>query len=443
LGVTTHTGSITITPGHTYWVTGQANHTTALASLAVYDPSNNCAQVGSSITTAPLDTGGQHGTGPAIGNNSGGSQAGQTSYFEKFVLDTTNATWPIPCSGVASLEQEGFRFRNDDGSETTATWVASQDVNATMALSTNKRLRMLINSTLDEPTITYQLEYKKSTDSVYSKVLTAAAGPTFQAAGTAVGGTSTVNIDWPTHQADDIGLLTCETAGGQPATLTDPMTFLAVTNSPQATGVTTAGTQITVWWARAFNSTMPTVRVADAGDHTYCVITTYRGVINHGTPWDITAGSVKAGATTTTTFDAVTTTVPNTLIVNIASRDTDSAAAAWSGWTNATTGAPTEQFDAGTTSGNGGGIGIATAAWATTGSSGATTATVSSSINAEMTIALKPNPANILITTSANIASSAATATTAQLAAPRARRQATSPLAASRTIPIPCPPSTS
>ena len=79
-------------------------------------------------------------------------------------------------------EQEGFRFRNDDGSETTATWKAAQDTNVTAPLTTNARLRMLINAVLDPPTVQFRLDYKKSTDSVYVPVLTAQPAATIPAA---------------------------------------------------------------------------------------------------------------------------------------------------------------------------------------------------------------------------------------------------------------------
>jgi hypothetical protein len=45
--------------------------------------------------------------------------------------------WPFACAAIlipageppaATLNQEGFRWRNDNGSETTATWIAAQDV---------------------------------------------------------------------------------------------------------------------------------------------------------------------------------------------------------------------------------------------------------------------------------------------------------------------------
>lgn len=71
------------------------------------------------------------------------------------------------------IEQEGFRFRADDGSETTATWLAAQDTNITRDISTNTRLRMLLSNTDSvADSAQYRLEYKKSSDSNYRKVVT-------------------------------------------------------------------------------------------------------------------------------------------------------------------------------------------------------------------------------------------------------------------------------
>jgi hypothetical protein len=64
-----------------------------------------------------------------------------------------------------ALELEGYRWRNDDGSQTTATWQENQDVASTFALDTPKRLRVLINATADPANAKYRLEYKKSTNS--------------------------------------------------------------------------------------------------------------------------------------------------------------------------------------------------------------------------------------------------------------------------------------
>jgi hypothetical protein len=59
-----------------------------------------------------------------------------------------------------SIEQEGFRFRNDDGSESAATWKADQDVNITLAADTAFRLRALLNATGDPASIGAQAEYR-------------------------------------------------------------------------------------------------------------------------------------------------------------------------------------------------------------------------------------------------------------------------------------------
>ncbi len=69
-----------------------------------------------------------------------------------------------------TLEQEGFRFRNDDGSEAAATWRQAQDVNDTIAKDTNIRLRVLVNATGDPASNQYQLEYRKVGTTPYSKL---------------------------------------------------------------------------------------------------------------------------------------------------------------------------------------------------------------------------------------------------------------------------------
>lgn len=78
------------------------------------------------------------------------------------------ASEPAIYSGpTPTLEQEGFRWRNDDGSETTATWAAAQDTDLSAAADVNKRLRVLINAANDPASSAFRLEYKKSTDSIY------------------------------------------------------------------------------------------------------------------------------------------------------------------------------------------------------------------------------------------------------------------------------------
>ena len=222
----------------------------------------------------------------------------------------------------------------------------------------------------------------------------AAAAVTFQAAGTAVNGTTGVGlaVPWPAHAQGDVALLFVESMAEQPVTLSVANGFTAVANSPQATGSGLVGTQLTVFWARATSAAMQPPVLNLPTDHVYARIVTYRGVINNGNPIDVTAGGVKATASTSVIVTGVTTTVPNTLIVQAVARHNDSAAAAFSAETNVNLTSITEQLDAGTANGNGGGLGVWSGTKAVAGATGNTTANVTSSINAFLTIALKPQP---------------------------------------------------
>ena len=76
----------------------------------------------------------------------------------------------IGASSTPTLEQEGFRFRNDDGSESAATWRQSQDTNDSVAVSTTMRLRMLINATNNPDAAHYKLQYRKVGDDTWMDI---------------------------------------------------------------------------------------------------------------------------------------------------------------------------------------------------------------------------------------------------------------------------------
>jgi len=70
---------------------------------------------------------------------------------------------PIFSGGIAtSLELEGYRFRNDDGSETTATWRQAQDTADSIGKNANIRLRPLIDATGVPPaSAAYTVQWRK------------------------------------------------------------------------------------------------------------------------------------------------------------------------------------------------------------------------------------------------------------------------------------------
>lgn len=62
---------------------------------------------------------------------------------------------------AAPIEQEGFEFRNDDGSESTATSVAAQDTQISRSKNTNTRVRAVVNPSSQTAPYKYQLECRK------------------------------------------------------------------------------------------------------------------------------------------------------------------------------------------------------------------------------------------------------------------------------------------
>lgn len=217
----------------------------------------------------------------------------------------------------------------------------------------------------------------------------------FQAAGAAQSGTGAVTVPWPAHQAGDIALLFVESRQAEPVTLSTAAGFVAVTNSPQFTAsdavAPNTGTRLTVFWARATSAAMTSPTVADPGDHVHAIILTYRRVVSSGTPWDVTGGGAESGANNTTlTVTGVTTTVANTRVVQAASRNNDNGAAAFSAQANPGLTGIGERSDTGTNLGDGGGIGVWDGLRAVAGATGNTTVTVTSSVNAFLTIALRP-----------------------------------------------------
>lgn len=75
-----------------------------------------------------------------------------------------------PAGNGFSYEQEGYRFRNDDGSEITATWRQAQDTPDSIARLTIFRLRHIINTTGNTPSTNYRIEYRKTDSYDWRKV---------------------------------------------------------------------------------------------------------------------------------------------------------------------------------------------------------------------------------------------------------------------------------
>ena len=138
-----------------------------------------------SITQSASDTGGLSWT--STGHSNGGFYNLGISYATQATAAATTVTGSgtgagtagrsmfliavRPSSGgAATLDQSHFRWRTDDGSETTATWAAAEDTNVTIAALTPTRLRVEIAATNNPASAAYKLQYRKVGDSTWRDI---------------------------------------------------------------------------------------------------------------------------------------------------------------------------------------------------------------------------------------------------------------------------------
>lgn len=197
--------------------------------------------------------------------------------------------------------------------------------------------------------------------------------PSFQAVGTSVSGTGDVTVDWPAHQAGDLGILIFE--GNNAAIQRTISGWTNVTGLPEVSDSST----LQMKWKIASSASESSVTITDIGDHVIAVIMTIRGM-DPVDPFEAVAVTHRIVSSSTVTLMPVTTNQDGSLIVAVATRGNDSLAGEFSGWNyQQIFDTITEEFDYGTTSGDGGGIGIASVVWTGHGDTGYGSATTSSS----------------------------------------------------------------
>jgi hypothetical protein len=196
--------------------------------------------------------------------------------------------------------------------------------------------------------------------------------PVVVGVGGAISSISAVSVVWPTHKAGDIGLLLAETANEAVATGTG---FTALTAVSIGVAAATDAVRLSMQWKRAASGAEPDVALADPGDHILARIVTVRGCPSGSTPVSILASQTLSVAASPMSWINATTAVDNTLVGLAAAHPEDSAAPGFAGFVNAGLPGFVEQLDAGTASGNGGGLFLGTARKATAGAIGVSTST--------------------------------------------------------------------
>lgn len=137
---------------------------TSVTLPATCDPSSGFAERGqvSEMEIADKDQASTGSTGSVVSTVTGTGSNGMGS--------TSAIMVALKPPAALALDQEGFRWRNDDGTESTATWKANQDADLTASAGDKYRLRVIVNATGDPAAKDYLLEGKLSTDSTWVKI---------------------------------------------------------------------------------------------------------------------------------------------------------------------------------------------------------------------------------------------------------------------------------
>lgn len=203
-----------------------------------------------------------------------------------------------------------------------------------------------------------------------------------RAVGATDAGAANITVTYPTRQNNDILLLFVETASTQPVvTVTAGAgggTWNLITQFSNAAN-SSDGSALNIYWSRWTTGQATSVTITDTGDHQIGGIVSISGCVTTGTPFE-GLNTATAAAATPAIIPAVTTTRYGTLIVGAitSSRDANFTTE-FSNYTNSNLTSITEQFDAGTNAGNGGGFGVFSGFWTGVGSTGTTSVTIANS----------------------------------------------------------------
>ena len=360
---------------------------------------------------------------------------GICTWADSNVADAQITDWAGGNLTSATIEQEGFRWRDDNGSETAASWLAAQDSHISRIVGTNTRLRMLVNATNDPASNQYQLEYKLSTDAAYRKVEAAGAGSiAFGAIGTVTtSGTSAPTVAYPAGiAAGDLLVLAIanrpnSSTPSTPSGWTAPSNY-TVTGGAGVEGAGTGVVRITVFVKEATGTESGSLTLSIASGAS-CGAAIWRVSRGSGKSWLVALASGSdnsAGTGWSTTFGSDPGVASGDLVfvASAASEDTASFASQALSQTGVTYGAMTERTDTAISTGNdlrlvvtehpiSSGTSSAAATYTMTASGTGSTNTAGASVM----IRLRQTDAAIQLAGSSNIAASGEN-TTVQLSAP-------------------------
>lgn len=229
------------------------------------------------------------------------------------------------------------------------------------------------------------------------------ASPTLKGVGAANGGIASVTYSYPfPFDGGEFLLLVVEDANeGTLPTLTG-WTIVSGTPSGTGTAAGTAATAIRAYYKFAAPGDTLSATLGDLGDHQDGFIMAFEGV-DATTPLDVSAvTSVAASASTSVAFPSITTTTNGALVVCLVANATDTTTRQGSSFAHAgLTGVASG--GANSLQGNGGGIDYLYGVRSTAGATGTGSCTLAtSSVQACLTLALRPNQASAAQVTKLN-----------------------------------------
>lgn len=222
--------------------------------------------------------------------------------------------------------------------------------------------------------------------------------PTVVNVGAVASGTTAITPAFPAGiVANDIILTVAECEGvTAPGAYTLPSGWAHVSTDGTPVSPVLQGTNTILWviWRR-YDGVFTAPSLGDSGDHNLGQTIAIRGCPTTGNPWNVVAVASEATSDTSASWPGATTTIADTLVLEIIASSADSATAPLSATplTNGNYTSITTQINNGIIAGNGGGIGVVSGIKATAGATGASTGTLAvAGFKALMTLAMVNAP---------------------------------------------------
>ncbi|HRI19125.1 MAG TPA: hypothetical protein PL196_11430 [Burkholderiaceae bacterium] len=157
-------------------------------SLSVTPPSNDNL-IFAAVTNIGATTSGYGVSGSATLGQSlaagGSTYGGASAYLNQATAATIELviSWTGSCrwsaaaavftvAATAAVEQEGFRFGNDDGAESAHTWAATQDAGVTAPAGATRLVNVALNVTSNPADFAPKLQYRKVGETLWRDVPT-------------------------------------------------------------------------------------------------------------------------------------------------------------------------------------------------------------------------------------------------------------------------------